>query len=168
MLRKRDYRIFKGVPAAYLYPAAYDFWSRKGLEVYEVAPLRLAGRSYHTKIGLRRKVEITMTEVEGDTHIELEFRATIGSTGVVGGVVAAAIWLPLAVIGGAASYVKYEDDAKRLISSFWHHLETITDTRSFPTVHPPVAPAPQTIPCTHCGMALPQTWKACPYCGNTQ
>ena len=158
--------MFKGIPVGHLYPAVCDFWSRKGFEVYEVVPLRLAGRSYHSKIGLRRKVEITLKEVDGDAHIDLEFRASIGGTGVVGGVVAAAIWLPLAVAGGAVSYVKYEDDAKKLIAGFWHHLETITDTRSLPSGYPPAAAVTQTIPCTQCGRPLPYTWKACPYCGS--
>lgn len=179
MFEKRDYRMYKGVKREKVYPQICDFWSRQGFYVGQVSPFQISGESFHQNIGLRREFYLRLDEHEGDTYIDLQFRAKISDEGVVGGVAAAVIFWPVAVVGGALSYSEYEKDANNLMYSFWGYVDQITDQRGeAPTgVAPTTPPAPppgqrppsqDTEYCTECGALLPKEWKACPYCGKVK
>ena len=171
MFEKREYRMYQGVEREHIYPQICDFWARHGFYVAQMSPFQIQGQSYHQKIGLRREFHLRMDELQGSTYLDPQFQAKISDEGLVGGAVAAVIFLPVAVVGGAISYSEYEDDAKNLMGSFWAFVDQLTNTRSIPA-HAP-APTPplqpqETLPCQGCGALLPTNWKACPYCGRAK
>jgi hypothetical protein len=179
MFEKREYRMYKGIKKDKIYKEITDYWSSQGFYVNQISAYYLFGQSYYERIGLRREFYLYLEEKDGDTHINLHFFAKITDTGTIGGLAAAVIALPVAVVGGAISYHEYEKDANSLMYHFWSHLDKITHQ---PSKIPSQAPKPpsqiketpspdkiekvSTEACAECGALLPPSWKACPYCGK--
>jgi hypothetical protein len=183
MFEKRDYRMYKGINRKDIYPKVCDFWSQHGFYVAQLSPFQIRGESYHQRIGLRREFFLRLDEHEDKTYIDLQFNAKITDEGMVGGVAAAVIAWPVALVGGAISYSEYENEANALMYNFWRFVdETTKQTGTVPPgwTPPPSpfdflsdhrqtpAPPPQydTQPCKKCGALLPNNWMACPYCGT--
>ncbi len=189
MFDKRDCRMYKKIKRDEIYPKICDFWSRQGFYVAQLSPFEIQGQSFYQKIGLHREFYMRLDEQKGNTYIDLQFRAKISDEGMVGGVAAAVIAWPIALVGGALSYDKYETEATNLMYSFWQFIDEETkQTGSIPpgwtpppsgglfSTAPPPPPPPQstppgsapqdTKPCDGCGALLPKNWKACPYCGK--
>ena len=171
MLDRREYRTYNGVKKDDIFQRVCEFWSQNGFYVAQISPWHIQGKSYYSKIGLKREFNIYFTEDEGITSIDLNFNASISDEGLVGGVAAAVIFWPVAVVGGAISYSEYENDANQLLTSFWNHVNTIAQTQGQATEpgKKPMPPPPEDIEtkfCGGCGALLPENWKACPYCGR--
>lgn len=164
--------MYQGVRRDQIYTQVCDFWARSGFYVAQISPYHVRGESYHQKIGLKREFYLRLDEHEGNTYMDLQFSAKITDEGMVGGAAAAIIFLPVALVGGALSYTEYEDDARKLMGSFWAYADQITNVRGvmaqLPTPPPPqVYPQTQkTVPCSGCGALVMADWKACPYCGG--
>ncbi len=136
------------------------------------------GASYYSNLGLRREVEVRLSETNGALYVDLGFRARLTDEGAVGGVVAAVVFLPVAAVGGAISWSQYENDANNLMWNYWHFLWQTTGKPSqilavtplpFGTPYPimsPASSAPAARACTKCGAGLAVDWKACPYCST--
>jgi hypothetical protein len=180
MFEKREYRMYRGVIKDKILPEVTDFWSKQGFYVSQISPYYLYGQSYYERIGLRREFYLYIDEKDGDTYINLHFFAKITDTGTIGGLAAAVIAWPVAVVGGAISYHEYEKEASSLMYHFWMHLDKFTDQPSKVPSKMPEPPAPikespapekiekaSTVPCSDCGALLPPSWKACPYCGES-
>ncbi|NIT56992.1 MAG: hypothetical protein GWN00_12380, partial [Aliifodinibius sp.] len=60
---------------------------------------------------------------------------------MIGGVAAAVLLWPAAVVGGALSYSEYESDAKALMGSFWGYVDSISRTTGV-YAQAPGAPVP--------------------------
>ena len=171
MFEKRDYRVYKGVKREQIYQPICDFWVQQGFYVAQVSPYHVHGSSYYSKIGLRREFWLSMDERGGDTHMDLLFSAKISDEGIIGGVAAAVIFLPVAVVGGAISYGEYEEYSRRLMGTFWNFVDqqSRVNGQNAAPAQPAPSPQPQTITmaaCAGCGALIPNTWKACPYCGR--
>ncbi len=168
----RDYRMYKGVVRTNIYPQICDFWARQGFYVAQLSPFQIQGQSYQQKIGLKREFFLRMDEHEGGTYIDLNFRAQITDEGLIGGVAAAIIFWPAAIVGGAVSYSEYEKDARNLIGSFWGFVDNMTHISGMIPQPPKPAPPPTETPrsdtseCEYCGAIIITNWKACPYCGK--
>ncbi len=177
MLERRDYRVIPSVRVQDVWPKVWDWWQSAGFAVYHVGPNHLAGASLYSRIGLRREVEVLLQEANDAIYVDIAFRARITEEGVVGGVVAAVVFWPVAALGGALSWTEYENDANALLANFWQYLWHITGRPSqvlfvtappFGTpvvVTPPPAPAPAQT-CSRCGAACLEEWRVCPYCGQ--
>ncbi len=177
MLEKRDYRVIAGARAAEVWAKSWEWWQRAGFAVYQVGPNHLTGASYYSNLGLRREIEIRLTEANDALYADLAFRAQITNEGAVGGAVAAVLFWPVAAVGGAVSWSQYENDANALIWGYWQFLWQLTGKPSqilglspLPygtpyTVTPPPPAAPARV-CAKCGAGLAAEWKACPYCGT--
>jgi hypothetical protein len=152
-----------------VYQQICDFWRGQGFYVGQISPFHITGESYHSTVGLKREFSLMMHEEGGSTYLDLEFKAKITDEGLIGGAAATTIFWPVAVVGGAYSYSEYENDAQRLMGSFWSYVDQVTNSRgTFSQAPPPPAPQPppqETIPCPGCGAILFTHWKACPYCG---
>ena len=176
MFEKHDCRIYKGVRRESIYQPVCDFWARQGFYAAQVSPFHIQGTSYYSKIGLRREFRLRLDEQGGDTYMDLQFSARITDEGLAGGAVAAVVFLPVAVVGGAISYGEYEEDANRLMATFWGFVDQQTRVAgqwSAPAQPPPIQqpPQPQTVTmgaCVGCGALIPASWKACPYCGRSR
>jgi hypothetical protein len=149
MFEKRDYRVYKGVKRDKIYPQVCDFWSRQGFYVAQISPYQIQGESYHSNIGLRREFYLHMDEQNDSTFINVTFRARVTDTGAVGGVAAAVLFWPAAVVGGALSYTEYEKDANALLYNFWSYMDQVANQKgalppgAAPPTHPP---PPYTLP----------------------
>jgi len=179
MLERRDYRVIPGVKTTDVWAKAWDWWQRTGFALAHLGPNQFTGSSVYSKIGLRREVEVRFTESNEALYVDVAFRARFTEAGVVGGAVAAVIFWPVAVVGGALSWSEYENEANALLASFWHFLWQTTGKASqilFATappfgspyaVTPPAAPASAVAKtCQKCGAGLASGWRACPYCGQ--
>ncbi len=177
MLEKRDYRVISGVKAADVWPNLADWWQRAGFAVYTVGPNHLTGASYYSKIGLRREVEVWVQEAHEALYVDVAFRARITDEGAVGGVAAAVLFWPVAVVGGAFSWSEYENEANALLASFWHFMYQRTGRPSqilmvtappfgTPYAVTPTPPAASGKTCAKCGASLQRGWRLCPFCGQ--
>jgi len=178
LLDVREYRVYPGVKRNEIYRQVSEFWARQGFYVAQISPFELQGQSYESKIGLRREFYLRIDEQNENTYLDLTVRAQITDLGLIGGVAAAVIFWPAAVVGGALSYSSYKEDAKNLINTFWAYVDSITHKVGSPIPPPPYGiPTPQppqttmpppleTTPCENCGALLPKNWKACPYCAK--
>jgi hypothetical protein len=172
MFSKRECRVYIGVRREQIYAQTCDFWTRQGFFVAQVSPYNIQGQSYFSKIGLRREFYLTLGDNGNGTIADLTLNARISDEGMVGGAAAAVLFFPVAVIGGAMSYTEYESDAGRLISSFWFYMDQVARTPGaiaavpVATVQPVQVVQVQNKPCIACGALLPESWKACPYCGK--
>ena len=177
MLEKRDYRVVSGVKAADVWPGTMDWWQRAGFAVYVVGPNHMTGASYYSKIGLRREIEVRLEEAHEALYVDVAFRARLTDEGAIGGVAAAVLFWPVAVVGGAFSWSEYESEANAMLASFWQFLYQSTGRPSqvlavtpppfgTPVAVTPPVPAPAAKVCGKCGAGLSSDWRACPYCGQ--
>ncbi len=170
MFDKRDYRIYNGIKREDVYKDVCNFWSNQGFYVAQSAPYQVNGQSYHQKIGLRREFYVRLDQRGDDTIVDMTFRAAVTDEGLIGGVAAAVLFFPAALVGGAISYGEYEDDAKDLMGRFWQYLDQVTGksgastTATQPQTPPPAQPSQDIVTCLGCGAMMAQEWKACPFC----
>jgi len=136
---------------------SWDWWSRQGFVLTQTGPYRFHGSSFYARIGLRREFDLILDEAKDGTSADLTFRAKITEEGLIGGAVAAIVFFPVAVVGGAISYIEYESDSRNVIAAFWQSISG-TPSAGGSTAIPP--------PCKGCGSALLPDWKVCPYCGK--
>jgi len=178
VFEKRDYRVLPGAKAADVWAKTWDWWQRAGFALYHVGPNHFTGASYYSNLGLRREVEVRLTDANEALYVDLGFRARLTDEGAVGGAVAAVVFFPVAAVGGAISWSQYENDANNLMWNYWHFLWQTTGKPSqilavtplpFGTPYPVMAPppsAPAAKVCSKCGAGLAADWKACPYCST--
>lgn len=160
MFEKREVRSLPGVRREEIWVKAWDWWSRQGFRVEQTGPYRARGSSFYGRIGLRREFALAIDEAGPNTNVDLSFNASLTDEGLVGGAVAAVLFFPVAVVGGAISYTEYETDAQNLMAAFWQYL--FASAGRGPSSGVPVPPPP----CTGCGSALLPDWRVCPYCGR--
>jgi hypothetical protein len=93
---------------------------------------------------LKREFFLTLNQQKEDTHVDLRVNAKITDEGMVGGVAAAVIVWPVALVGGALSYNEYEKDANTMIYNFWGFVNQLTDQEGSipPGWHPSGQPPP--------------------------
>ena len=161
MFEKRDVRTLAQVKRDEVWPRAWDWWARQGFRLEPTGPYRFRGSSFYARIGLRREVRLGLDEAAGGTTVDLAFNASLTDEGLVGGAVAAVLFLPVAVVGGAISYTEYETDAQNLMNAFWQYVNAAAGQG-------PANPVPVPPPCSRCGAALLPDWKVCPYCGTSR
>lgn len=177
MLEKRDYRAIPGARVADVWAKAWDWWQRAGFALYHVGPNHFTGASVYSNLGLRREIDLRLEEANDALYVDLGFRASLTTEGAVGGAVAAVVFWPVAVAGGAISWSQYESEANTLMGNFWHFLwqgtgkpSQILGVAPLPYGTPyAVTPAPGAIltkACAKCGAGLQPDWKACPYCST--
>ena len=121
------------------------------------SPVQLHAEQYYQKLGLRRVMDVWVSDSAGGAVVALEFSATLGDAETAVGIVGAVLLLPVAVAVGAVSYLDYESDANALIVSMWNYLSSAA----------PPAPGPpaMTLRCGNCGLALEPDARFCKRCG---
>jgi hypothetical protein len=177
MFEQREFRTYRGVKRKDLYRESCMFWTGRGFYVAQISPYYIHGTSYYSRIGLKREFDLYVTRSGDDTNLDLTFRARITDEGLLVGAVAAVVFLPVAVVGGAISYHEWEKDARDTIIAFWAHMDdeagrpgmVVAPTAPPPPTPPQPPPSSQAAagePCDECGALLLPDWKACPYCGS--
>jgi hypothetical protein len=132
MFEKWETFSYPNSDAKALHTYAFQWWIGAGFKVTETAAGQFNAVS-KSKWGLQRDATVTVRNEGGTAVVDLRMRANVTTEGVVGGGIALVLLWPVAVVGGAYSYAKYEQDARDLMMSFWSSVSTVV--QSAPTDH---------------------------------
>ncbi len=125
LFEKKEYRMYNGIKADRLYAPICDYWSKQGFSVSRMSPYRIQGETFDSQIGLRRKFAVNVHEHEGNTYMDIEVQAKATDLGLIGGVLVAIICWPIALIGGAVSYSKYDNEASEDLGMFLNYTDYV-------------------------------------------
>ncbi len=132
MFEKIESYSYPNVDAKTLHTHAFQWWNAAGFAVTETAAGQFMAVSRSTW-GLQREATVTVRDVGGTAVIDVRMKANVTTEGVVGGGLALVLLWPVAVVGGAYSYAKYEQDARDLMMAFWNSVATVANVS--PTAH---------------------------------
>jgi hypothetical protein len=155
LFNKTERRYFTGSSKEGMASLASAFWRSKGFNIDFSSPFQLHAEHLQTTWGLRRAVDLWISDANGSVAVDINFSATLGDGEAALGVIGAVIWLPAVAVVGAVSYSEYQKDAYDLIGEFWRYLgaeahgETSTGAR-----------------CKSCGASIPPDSKFCKQCGK--
>src|SRR5512136_2219337 len=137
LFTKHDHRAIQGVTKEQAMQAASWFWRSRNFGVNFTSPYSLHGEQFYSKLGLRRSIDVWAADEGENVGVDLSFSAELTDVGAVAGIAGLVILWPVALAGGAVSYIEYENDASRLMSEFWSYAS------AFPkNPQPPSGPAP--------------------------
>ena len=168
LFSKRDHRSFPGMTKEQAMQASSWFWRSRQFGVNFTSPYSVHGEQFFSKLGLRQSVDVFAVDEGSSVGIDLAFSAELTDTGGVAGFLGVVIWWPIALAGGAVSYIEYENDAQRLMGEFWNYVQ------SFPgNPQPPAGPTP--LPTWAQGAPQPSgpqpavtpSEKVCPNCSGS-
>ena len=123
-----------------LHASAWQFWGQRGYQLHPTGPGAFQGRSFQSKLGIHRVVDVTVLPSGSGAVVLLRFRADVREDVAVGGAVVAVLLLPVAVVGAAISWHEYENDWSQERWAFWNYL--VSTARARPVASAPVPPAP--------------------------
>ena len=137
LFTKRDHRMIPGLTKEQAMQAASWFWRSRNFGVNFTSPYSVHGEQFYSKLGLRQSIDAWAADEGQNVGIDLSFSAELTDVGAVAGIAGLVILWPVALVGGAVSYIEYENDAQRLMTEFWSYAS------AFPkNPQPPSAPAP--------------------------
>ena len=163
---------FQAPEAKELHAASWQFWGQRGYQLLATGPGTFQGRSFQSRLGIHRVVDVTVLPSGSGAVVQLRFRADVREDVAVGGAVVAVLLLPVAVVGAAISWHEYETDWSQERWAFWNYLVGTAQASPVPNVPappPPLASSPTgALPSTSGGPAArPPTARRCPACGAT-
>lgn len=132
---------FQAPQAGALFSAAWNFWANRGYAVHSTGPTSLQGRSYQSKLGIHRVVDLTILPAGDGASAQLRFRADVRADVAAGGALVAVFLLPVAVVGAAISWHEYEMDWSRERWDFWNFLVGNAGAKPVPSLSPPGPPS---------------------------
>ncbi len=154
---KREQRIVSGETKERLMEKAASFWNTRGYRVNFQGPFLLHGENYESHLGIRKVVDLSITDYGQGSAVDLTVSATVGETEVAVGAVGLLV-LPLAaVVVGGVSWLDYDQSANREIMQFWQAMYEVPPAE---TAH-----APQVLKCDSCGAVLDKDSHFCKECG---
>ncbi len=110
-------------PAAdQVFNSSWAFWGQRGYRMLSTGPTSFQGRSFQSRLGLYRVVDVTVVPAGNGAVVQFRYRADVSESGAVGGVVLAVVLLPVAVVGGAISWHTYETDFTNERWAYWNFL----------------------------------------------
>lgn len=137
LFTKRDHRPVPGLTKEQAMQAASWFWRSRNFGVNFTSPYSLHGEQFYSKLGLRQSIDVWAADEGQNVGVDLSFSAELTDVGAVAGIAGLVILWPVALVGGAVSYVEYENDAQRKMAEFWSYVN------AFPkNPQPPSGPAP--------------------------
>ncbi|MDE1821431.1 MAG: zinc ribbon domain-containing protein [Euryarchaeota archaeon] len=129
-----------------LFTASWNFWSQRGYRLMSTGPASFQGRSFYSRLGLYRVVDVTVVPAGTGAMVQFRYRADVSEAGAVGGVVAAVILFPVAVVGGAISWHQYETDFENERWAFWNYLTAQMHVAPAANTVAPLPPPPEATP----------------------
>lgn len=124
-----------------VFPAAWSFWNQRGYQLESLSGSAFRGRSFHSKLGIHRVVEVTVVPNSQGTTVQIHFRADVRADVAAGGVVVAVLLLPVAVVGAAVSWHEYERDWSQERWDFWNALTAQAKAQPVAGSVPPPPPS---------------------------
>jgi len=182
LFTKHDHRVVPGLTKDQAMQAASWFWRSRNFGVNFTSPYSVHGEQFYSKLGLRRSVDVWAADEGENVGVDLSFSAELTDVGAVAGIAGLVILWPVALAGGAVSYIEYENDASRLMSEFWSYANAFPKNPQPPSgpvpspawaqgqqpVQPAYAPQPpqQLKECAKCAGKNDPDSKFCKYCGE--
>ena len=163
---------FAAPGAKELHAASWQFWGQRGYSLLVTGPGTFQGRSFQSKLGIYRVVDVTVLPSGPGAVVQLRFRADVREDAAVGGAVVAVLLLPVAVVGAAISWHEYETDWSQERWAFWNYLVATAQASPAPnaSVPPPpfVSSPPGPLPSAPSAPSPPASaGPRCPACGAT-
>jgi hypothetical protein len=157
LFSRRDARTFPNTTKEDVITRVSEFLRQAQFRIDFVAPFQLHAEQFYQKLGLRRVMDVWVSDSGTGTVVSIDFSATLGDAETAVGLVGAVLYLPLAVAVGAVSYLDYEADANAMMQSLWAYLSS---------GQPAPGGAP-TMPrrCGNCGQPLDPDARFCKRCG---
>jgi hypothetical protein len=182
MLEKREQRNFQGVDIKKMHAKSMEFWRNQLFNIIPLTEYAYRGEHFTPRLGLQRKIFVSMAGNGNNVLIDLTFSAEITETGAVAGAIGAVLLFPVAAAVGAVSYFEYENDANNLMRAFWEYMTLVADSPD-KNIVAPVLPTPEqqvamtenrqqmeqsqsALYCSQCGAKLDRESKFCKYCGS--
>jgi len=182
LFTKRDHRTIPGLTKEQAMQAAGWFWRSRSFGVNFTSPYSVHGEQFYSKLGLRQSIDVWAADEGKDVGVDVSFSAELTDVGAVAGIAGLVILWPVALVGGAVSYIEYENDAQRLMTEFWSYINAFPKNPQPPSAPAPLpawaqgqqplqAPvAPQTPPptkeCPKCAGKNDVDGKFCKFCGE--
>jgi len=182
LFTKRDHRAVPGLTKEQAMQAASWFWRSRNFGVNFTAPFSVHGEQFFSKLGLRQAIDVWAADEGQTVGVDVSFYAELTDVGAVAGVAGLIILWPVALVGGAVSYIEYENDAQRLMSEFWSYLNVFPKNPQPPSGPAPLPPWAQgqqplqtpgappatasTKECAKCSGKNDLDSKFCKYCGE--
>jgi hypothetical protein len=154
---RRDARTFQNMTREEVTTRIGEFLRQAQFRIDFASPVQLHAEQYYQKLGLRRVMDVWVTDSGSATLVSIDFSATLGDAETAVGLVGAVLFLPLAVAVGAVSYLDYESDANALIRSLWSYLSASQQV--------PRADLAMPRRCGNCGLLLETDARFCKQCG---
>lgn len=143
MFEKFEGWSFDSPSASEVHAASWAFWVQRGYQLQPNGPLSFQGRSYQSKIGIYRVVDVSVVPTTQGAHVQLRYRADVRPDFLAGGAIVAVLLLPVAVVGAAISWAEYESDWSEERWAFWSALVSGGKARPSPGAPPPPPPPVQ-------------------------
>jgi hypothetical protein len=118
MFEKVESYSYPNADAKAIHTHAFQWWNGAGFRIQETGPGTFDAISA-SKWGLQREATVTVVDHDGTVVVTLRMKANVTTEGIIGGGAALILLWPVAVVGGAYSYAKYEQDARDLMVAFW-------------------------------------------------
>jgi hypothetical protein len=96
-----------------------EYWAGRNYELSVLAPTVMRGKTRDQTLGLRREFQGCIYESKDCLTLDMSFSASLSDEGIIGGVVSAAIFWPIALGLGGISYYEYDKNAKAELAAFW-------------------------------------------------
>jgi hypothetical protein len=152
---KREQRIVSGQDREKLVQKAASFWNTRGYKVDFTGPFLFHAENFESHLGIRKVVDLSITDYGEASAVDLTVSATVGDTEVAVGA-AGLLLIPLAaVVVGGVSWLDYDQSANREISEFWQMMLAGTS--------PPQTQKGER--CENCGTPLDPDSVFCKKCG---
>ena len=148
---RRERKAYKA-PIEGLSDKIHVFLEQAGFVIDNISISSMHGEQSFDKLGLKRTMDIWISDSEGLATVNVECSATLENSKAAVGLIGAVLMLPVAVVAGAVSYLDYDKDAEYLITSLWDYLDT--NSMSISTKR-----------CGNCGLELRPAARFCMRCG---
>jgi hypothetical protein len=158
LFTKKEQRILAGENKEELIQRAAWYWNSKGYRVDFRGPFLFHAEHFESHLGLRKVVDLSITDYNKDFAVDLTLSATLGDTGAVVGAVGVMVLPVAAVVVGGLSYLDYDQNANRDIMEFWQMMLSHPGTQS--------PPKPEAQECGSCGATLDKDSAFCKRCGT--
>jgi len=182
LFTKHDHRAVQGITKEQAMQATSWFWRSRNFGVNFTSPFSVRGEQYYSKLGLKQSIDVWAADEGQGVGVDLSFSAELTDVGAVAGIAGLVILWPVALVGGAVSYIEYENDANRLMAEFWSYVSAFPKNPqppSGPAPLPPWAqgqqpvqvanqpqPTPQMKECAKCAGKNDLDSKFCKFCGE--
>lgn len=140
MFEKFESWTFSAPGPSELFQTSWKFWGERGYRLAATSPTSFQGRSFHSRLGLHRVVDVTILPSGAGAIAQLRYRADVTEAGAAGGVVLAVVLFPVAVVGGAISWHTYQRDFEEERWAFWNVLSRDGGAQPAPGTVIPVPP----------------------------